>query len=567
LKKSYDKRSDRTYLSAVHGFRDKHGRVKQTTIKTFGYLEALKKEHDDPISYYKAEVKKLEKQQAEENGDNTIRFKASEVLGEQEDNSKNIGYAPLSLIYHELGLNRFYGNRDKTKNGYSLNQVVKNLVYSRILNPASKRKTTKDKDFFFEDFDFTLDNVYDCLPVIKRYKNDLQKHLNQKVSQLYKRDSELVYYDVTNYYFEIDEPDKLRKKGVSKEHRPDPIVQMGLLMDQNALPIAFDLYPGNTRDCQTLMPSLAKSRADFGLEKIIVVADKGLNSSENIVATVAKGDGYVFSATVRGASAGMQKWVLDEKDYLSESEDRKYKSAIFTRKVKVPTANGKTKLVELEEKRVAIYSEKYARKAKRDREAAVEKARMMAQNEQNYERLLDKTAAKYIKNNEYNKLTGEILKKGKDISFDEERLAEEEKYDGYYMIVTSEIKKSALEIMDIYSGLWQIEESFRITKSELKARPVYLQKPEHIEAHFTVCFIALLILRILQIKLNYKYSPARLIESMNKAMVAYEGDGWWLSLFHDEVIGDFAKKLNINLTQKRHRKNELNRVINQTKNW
>jgi transposase len=567
LKKAKLGKDKRLYLSAVHGYWE-NGRSKTKTIKSFGYLDVLEKKHKDPIAYCKEEIKRLEEIQKEELGESIIRFKSNQRLSVNDNEAKNIGYIVLSKIFHDLKINRFFQNRQRhRKLEFSINQVVKLLTYNRILTPASKRKASIEQDFFFESFDLSLDDIYRTLPIINSYKEDLQKHLNNMVSSLYGRDNELVYYDVTNYYFEIDEDDDFRKKGVSKEHRPNPIVQMGFLMDQKGLPIAFDLYPGNTNDCKTLFPALVKSRKNLNLKKIIIVADKGLNTSENIIVNTLKGDGYVFSQSVRKGDKSLKNWILDSNGYKVKNNDTRCKERVIERKINVFPFTGKNKHVSIMQKQVAVYSEKYALRAKKSREGAVQKARYIVQKKQNYRRLLDKTAAKYIKNIDYDEKTGEVIKKGKDIYFDEAKLKEEERYDGYYVISTSEVDKSALEIIDIYQGLWKIEESFRVTKSTFKTRPIYLSKQEHIEAHFMICFISLLILRILETELKGKYSPCKITESLRKANVVYEGGGWYLASFYNDLLDDVRDKMNIDLSMQRYRKKDILSILNATKVW
>jgi transposase len=211
---------------------------------------------------------------------------------------------------------------------YNVNSIMKLLVFSRILAPASKKKTFENKDWYFENFDFTLDDIYHCLTFANSKRDNLKLHLHRKIKEQYGRNTELVYYDVTNYYFEIDEPDELRKKSVSKEHRTDPIVQMGLFMDTMGMPISYDLFPGNTNDCSTLIPLLVKIKREYDIGRVIVVADKGMNTGMNIAYNLIKGDGYVYSQTVRGGHKELKDYVLDGGGYRQMGDDYRIKSRL-----------------------------------------------------------------------------------------------------------------------------------------------------------------------------------------------------------------------------------------------
>jgi transposase len=276
----------------------------------------------------------------------------------------------------------------------------------------------------------------------------------------------------------------MRKKGVSKEHRPDPIIQMGLVTDSSGIPITFDTFPGNTNDCETYTPVFKQIRKDFNLGRIIIVADKGMNTGNNIAYCVLNGNGYVFSQTVRGGHIELKDYVLGESDYRSMEGGFKIKSRLYPRLVYVTDINGKKQKVRLDEKQVVFYSPDYDKRAKAERAAAVAKAQDLVADPSKYKRATSYGAAKYVKNLVFDEKTGEILDSKQKPVFDEAKLTEEEKYDGYYAIVTSELKESDDKILDIYRGLWQIEEAFRVCKGDLEARPVYLSRRERIAAHF-----------------------------------------------------------------------------------
>ena len=375
----------------------------------------------------------------------------------------------------------------------------------------------------------------------------------------------MVYYDVTNYYFAIDDQDTLRRKGVSKEHRPDPIVQMGLFMDTNGIPISYGLFPGNTNDCETLITTMSKLKQDYGIGRTVVVADKGLNTSENIIFNILQHDGYVYSQTIRGGTKELKEYVLSEKGYDCVNDSYKIKSRIYPREIYVKTITGKTKKVSIDEKQVVFYNETYAKRAKAEREATIMKARDLINNPANYNQATSRGAARYVKNLTYDAKTGEIITVDRTLMFNETKLREEELYDGYFSIVTSEYKKTDSEIIDIYHGLWKIEESFKVTKSDLETRPIYLSREDHIQAHFLICFIALVIARLLESRLHNKFTIAHIAESLAQTSCSHIERNWYLCDYYDDVTDAINEYLGIDLRRKYLSLSEIKNIMGTTK--
>jgi transposase len=370
---------------------------------------------------------------------------------------------------------------------------------------------------------------------------------------------------VTNYYFEIDEPDQLRKKGVSKEHRPNPIIQMGLLMDRQGLPITYKLFSGNTNDCSTLLPILSEVRKQYDIGRIVVVADKGINTSENVGYNLIQGDGYVFSQTIRGANKELKAFVLNQSGYRNIGEEFKVKSRFYPRELTVTNVYGKQVNVPVDEKQVIFYSEKYAKRAKAEREPALMKAGELIANPGRFTQSTAYGAAKYIKDLVYDKKTGEIITVGHAPHLDLEKLKEEEQFDGFYAIVTSECDLSDEQIIETYRGLWRIEESFRITKSDLETRPVYVSREDHIEAHFLTCFMALLFLRVLESKTEGKYSPARMIESLNAVSGAHLQENYYMFDYIDQVVEHIGTAIGIDFSKRILSLGEIKIILAATK--
>jgi transposase len=571
----------RVWLSIVKKYRD--GKMSRTrTVEKIGWLDEVDPSIEDPIAHYRAYAKELTAKEQEEYGATTITIHPLEKIDGRRCNRKNLGFAALSDVYFELGLDSFFKNRQRHRNfGYSVDAVVRLLTFNRVLHPSSKKAAWEERNAYFESFDFSLDDVFRALTHAATLKGALLAHLNLRVAELYGRDTELVYYDVTNYYFEIDQPDGLRKKGVSKEHRPDPIVQMGLLMDKGGLPVAYDLFSGNTLDCETLIPVLARikgttSDGGFGFGRIICVADKGLNTSDNIAALLAKGDGYVFSKSVRGADEATKKWVTSDSGWRSyetkEDGAFKVKERIEERTLKVTVrvadkAKGikkKTKDVKVTERQVAFWSRKYDLRAKAERADAVTKAREMAARPSRLKAMLEKTAAKYLIGVTVDD-DGIITERDEILLFDEERLAGEEALDGYYIISTSEVEKTSEEVIDIYRGLWRIEDTFKVTKSDLEARPVFVSREDHIEAHFMVCFIALLIMRVLQMKTGWRHSAGAIAKTLSLASATWEGDNWWIFDHKDDTLTDVGRAIGIDFSRRRLSAGTVRSLVGATK--
>jgi transposase len=314
--------------------------------------------------------------------------------------------------------------------------------------------------------------------------------------------------------------------------------------------MAYQLFPGNANDCTTLLPILKRIRRQFQTGKAIVVSDKGLNTQKNAYYLANRRGGYVFSQSVRGGNAELKRYVLKQSDYEEGESGFKKKSRQFTRRIEFEDDNGQIIRAAIAEKQVVFYSPEYDRRAKADRAAAIKKARAIIDNPKNFTKQNTYGAAKYIRQIEYDKSTGEIITPANKLSFNEEALAEDEKYDGYYVIITNRYDKPDDWIIDTYRGLWRIEESFRVTKSELEARPVYVSRQDRIQAHFLICFVSLVIIRLLQLKLNNAFSPAKIINSLSKTCCSLIKDNFHMFDYHDEVMEQIGTLFGVNFDQK-----------------
>ena len=573
LKISTNKKTNRTYLSIASGYREpKTGKSKTVIIKSLGYLDVLEKDYSDPISHFKEIVKKMNDENNQENSPISIKINKNEKLMEQTNNRKNFGYSALSKIYHELEIDKFLISKFKNRNfsEFKINNIMKLLVFARCLFPDSKKSTYENKDLFFENTDFSLTEVYNALGYLEPFKENIQHYIYDHIEQQYKPKNEAVFYDVTNYYFEIDDPDELRKKGVCKEHRPNPIIQMGLFMDSLGLPMCYKLFEGNTNDCLTLKPMVKELQKNYNIGKVIVVADKGLNTGNNIAYNKAIGNGYVMSLSIRGANRDLKDYVLNEDGYeYNEEKTYKKKSRKCPREIIITKKNkdGKTikKRQNVDEQQVVFWSADYAKRAKAERQPAIDKARDLIGNVQKYNKKNCVGASKYVKHLVFDKNTGEIIEAKSQLSLDEDKIAEEEKLDGYYMIVSSEFDKTPDEIIDIYRGLWRIEETFKVTKSELDARPVYVSRKEHIEAHFLICYIALVLSRVLQHKLDKEYSVGKILESLGKCNCYQIQSNYYLFNYFDNVLNDIGTILNLDFSKRYMRLQDIKKNLGDVK--
>ena len=583
LRKSTNKKTGRTYLTIVHNYRDKDAKsTRAKIIRSIGYVDELIAEYPDPIAHFTLEAKRLEEERQKENAVLTISLPMDESLCVDTDHVKNFGYAAISQIYHELGIHTFFTNRQRhSKEEYDADTLMKSLVYSRLLFPASKKKTFEQRERFFEKTDYTLDDVYRFLTFLHKKKDDLKLWLHEQVQKEYGRDTSLVYYDVTNFYFEIDGPDGFlpptkanpheripdgfRKNGVCKEHRPNPIVQMGLFLDRSGLPITYELFPGNTNDCLTYRPNLRQIKLHFGIKRTIVVADKGMTTGDNIWYTLSAKDGYVFSMSVRGATKEIKDYVLKQEGYVWQDTSYKHKSRRSPRTIWVTRKDRKKAKKVVHEKQVVFYSEKYAQKAKADRAKVIAKAQNLIAEPGAYTQATSYGCVQYIKDLVFDKDTGEIVQTGHHLQLDEQAIRESEQFDGYYLIVTSEMQETDEDIIEMYRGLWKIEETFRVTKSDLEGRPVHVSREDHIEAHFLTCFVALLLIRLLQMRMHHQYSVTQMLESLGKANAMFLSENLYVFGYYDQCLADIGAEMGIDFSRKYRTLGELKKIIAETK--
>lgn len=578
LKQVYNKATGRTYLAIALKFRDP---IKKTstdrTVKSLGYLDELEKKYSDPIKHFRdVACKMTEEENAEKKV--TLSFNMNEKLDQGTNSRKNFGYAAIMKEYHEIELNRFFNNKARHEGfQFNTNSIMSLLTVSRMLSPGSKKKAFEERGLYFERFNFSVEDIYRSLSHFSKISKEAQQHIHEQITQKYGRDMKTIYYDVTNFYFEIDKEDDLRKKGPCKEHRPNPIVQMGLAMDADGIPIAYEQFPGNTLDKETFRSLIGEVRRNYGTGRVVVVADKGIITGDNIYYLVGNKpekplNGYVFSFSIRGGTDGFKEYVLDDTGYVDENGKEadidttyKIKARVTAREIIVTMESGKKAKRTVYEKQVVFYSKKYADREMAERKKSVMRAMEFVKNPVKYEQATSYGAAKYIKDLNVDKKTGELRPDGTTPTFDYDKLAEEERYDGYYSIVTSELNMGNKEIIDTYRGLWEIEETFRIAKGDLETRPIYLQREDRINAHLLSCFISLVIMRLLQKKTGQLYSSEKIIECLNKISCSLEHDNVYLFDYRSEISDAIGSAVGIDFTHRRMRLSDIKKILGDVK--
>lgn len=459
----------------------------------------------------------------------TYRFTIQEGSPDCFGHPKIFSHFLLEKILEELGLNTFFSSyKGFTKLEYDVYGFAKLLIFGRLLNPASKCATVRQNNDYYEPIlkDFNPDNVYDALSFIAENKDKIIRRMNTNLVKKAGRSPNVIYYDVTNFYFEIEDPDDdilneegeilekgQRKFGVCKEERHQPIVQMGLFMDDQGIPIAIESFPGNTLDHLTLRPALQKNIDDLEFSRFIMVADRGICNYINLLHLLDSGHGYVVSKSLLKTTAKEQEWAYDDDGCTAIGDDFRYKSRIVKRKVKDEKGNIRT----IEEQVVVYWSRKFEARSIRENKKFLDFLKKLEESPSSFHITATqaKSLRKFMRKECVNTETGEVLDSSAIRGFiDFDKVAEYKKSLGYYQIVTSELTLSPLEVIDKYHGLTQIEDQFRVMKGTLETRPIYVRTPEHVNAHLLICLISLILLRIIQKKVK-DYSGKNLPKDMN----------------------------------------------------
>ena len=475
LKKTKNKKG--TYLQIYESYYDPERKCgAHRSYKPVGYVhELIDKGIDDPVSFYSDEIKKLNSEYKENKRKNKVRQIS------EESPEKLLGYFPVKNLNDSLGTKK-YLNLLQTATGFRFNiaDLMSALIYSRMVHPCSKSKTYDEIiPRLYEKYDFSLDQLYSGIGYIGSEYEKIIEIYNHQINQKYKFDTEKTYFDCTNFYFEIDREDELRRKGPSKENHKSPIVGLGFLLDSNQIPIGMKIYPGNESEKPILRSVIDDLKARNNITgRTIQVADKGLNCINNIMHALKDGDGYIFSKSVKTLSETELTWVLLDNDYVDiKNSDGavlyRVKECIDDFSYSCQYKNGKKKNIKLREKRIVTFNPKLAEKHIYEINKQVEKAYRLKTSQAKRSEFGD--CSKYVTfiptDKKGNKEDGKIK-----VEINEEAIEKAKNLAGYNLIVTSELSMTSKEIYDTYHNLWRIEESFRAMKSQLDARPVYLQK-------------------------------------------------------------------------------------------
>lgn len=550
-----EKKKDRIYLQMYETFWDKDKKQPRSrNIETFGYADELISDViPDPIAYYKAYVQKKEEER--------LAFLAEETRPRAfaAPSEMYVGHFLAHTLLAELNVRETIDIlASQMRFQFSVYDLIAQLIYARILFPCSKSKTVSSVfPHLYNGVSISEDQVYDgCAFIGESYKKYIEL-FNHCYEQHYKRDFSKSFFDCSNYYFEIDLPSEDKQKGPSKENKHEPIIGQALLLDADLVPLAMQMYPGNESEKPYIRKIVEEMKQRYKVSgKTVQVADKGLNCARNIYAAVKEADdGYIFSKSIhgRGLSEKEKQWVILENDtnvftdYTDKNGKLLYrlKSCVDTFSYSFTEINPETgeeteTSFSVKEKRIVSFNPELAKKQKAEIKKMVDKAA----NYTTYKKMAREDLGDSVK---YIKITGKD-KNGKKIQpvteIDQKKIDEDMKYAGYNLMVTSELNMSPDQVYNTYHNLWKIEESFRITKSYLDARPVYVQKKETIYGHFLICYLSLFLLRIMEIKcFKNQINSYDLINFMRDFRVVDKGDGSFINISRNQAVNEKVKKL------------------------
>lgn len=538
-------------------------------VERLGSIEEIKARcgDADPIEWAKEYARKLTIAEKESRQGILLKYSSSLLIDKNVRRSCNAGYLFLQDIYYSLGLDKICSQiSDKYKFEYDLNDILSMLVYSRIIAPGSKRASLTDAQAFLEQPQCELHQVYRALEILSRENDFFQSELYKNSQNIINRKKEVLYYDCTNYYFEIEDEDDFRKYGVSKEHRPNPIVQMGLFMDADGIPLAFSLFDGNKSEQPSMSPLEKKIIKDFGASDFIVCTDAGLSSTSNRKFNSIQGRGFVTTQSIKKLKGFLQDFCLDDDGWYLPGSRKTYNLSKLDEEADYEKVFYKDRWINednLEQHLIITYSIKYRNYQRTIRERQIERARKLVESPSRLTRKKANDPKRFI---EQGHCTPDGEAADKVItSLSQERIEEEAKYDGLYAVCTN-LEYSVSDIIRINQKRWEIEECFRIMKTEFKARPVYLSRKDRITAHFTTCFTALVIYRILEKKLNERYTCEELVNTIRSMdMLIAPGEGYIPTYTRTEITDVLHEAFGFRTDYQITSQKNMRKILNQTK--
>lgn len=513
----------------------KNGKRTSKIVETLGTYDFLLNKHNkDPYEWAKEYISELNRKEKEETRPVKITRFQSKLIDRDEQISFNAGYLFLQQLYHQLGVHKICSDiSSRHKFTFDLDSILSRLVYGRILFPSSKLNTYEQSKRLLEQPNFELQHIYRSLEVLANESDFIQSELYKNSLSVSKRNDRILYYDCTNYFFEIEQEYGLKQYGPSKEHRPNPIVEMGLFMDGDGIPLAFSLHSGNTNEQVTLKPLEEQILKDFNLSKFIVCTDAGLSSTDNRKFNNVNNRSFITTQSIKKLKKHLKEWALDFKGWshpafkepfdISKLDD----DSVLYEKFKNDTFYKERWIKEdgLEQKLIVTYSLKFRDYQRQIRNRQLERAvKLLDSNSKDMDKKRQNDYKRFISTT---KVTGDGEIADKAIySLNEEIIAKEAMYDGVYAVCTN-LDEDGSAIAKINHRRWEIEECFRIMKSEFKARPVFLRKDDRIKAHFTTCFLALVLYRYLEKKLNGKFTTTEMISQLREMnLLSVPGEGY-----------------------------------------
>lgn len=551
-----------TWINGVHSTK--------IVEKLGSYADLQKKLNgQDPIEWAKKYIEELNQKEKEEKREVLVKYSPAKQIAKDEQRFFNGGYLFLQKIYYSLGLHKICKTiSDKHKFSFNLNSVLSRLVYGRVLFPSSKLATCELSKDFLEQPDFELQHVYRALEVLSDETDYIQSELYKNSLDICSRNKGILYYDCTNYFFEIDQEDGLKQYGVSKEHKPNPIVQMGLFMDGDGLPLAFCINKGNSNEQTTLKPLEQKIISDFGLSKFIVCTDAGLASTANRKFNNIQNRAFITTQSIKKLKSHLKDWALDPTGWHLTSSKEIYDITQLDEKTDMDKIFYKQRWLNedgLEQNLIVTFSLKYKNYQQTIRNRQVEQAQKVIKtnpkklkkcNANDYKRFISKS---------YCTTDGELADKEL-IGIDKNLITKEATFDGFYAVCTN-LEDDASTIIKVNKRRWEIEESFRIMKSEFKARPVYLQRDDRIKAHFTTCFISLMIYRLLEKKLSEKYTCGEMLSGLrNMNFIEIKGEGYVPTYTRNDFTDDLHEKFGFRTDYEIVNMRQMKKIFRDTKN-
>lgn len=481
-----------------------------------------------PLEWAKAQLDIVNKQIQEKHLNITATFSQSNIIQENKQFTFNAGYLFLQDIYYSLGLDKICKDISKKyRIKYDLNSILSNLIYTRILEPSSKLSAFESAKNFLEQPNFELQNIYRALEVIASETEFIEAEVYKNSLNVVDRNTNILYYDCTNYFFEIEEADGIKQYGKSKENRPLPIVQMGLFMDGDGFPLAFSINSGNTNEQITLKPLEKQIIKDFELSKFVVCTDAGLASRENRIFNNIQNRSFIVTQSLKKIKGHLKDWALDNDGWHRLNSNESINLDDIDKTASNDEIYYKERWInenDLSQRLIVSYSPKYASYQKSIRANQIDRAQKLIDNPSSIDRNRQNDPKRFLKSTSITS-DGEIADK-RFLSLNQSAIDNEEIFDGFYAVCTT-LEDDISDIIKVNKRRWEIEESFRLLKSDFKARPVYLKRDDRIKAHFTTCFLALLIYRILEHKLDEKYTSNDIIKTLkNMNMRELEGIGY-----------------------------------------